>query len=195
MKLLPLRCPQCGQKLEPRHNEVVVTGCQHCQAAVHVSQNGLRAVEVTYAAPITDQVAAWLPFWVFDGRVKMLRRDAQGRSKGADEDAAKMWGSPRRLYAPAWHTRAGQARQIGSKLIQQQPTFQLIDRPQDVFIRETIITPEDALKLLDFIILTIEARRKDELSKIDYQIEAGPPQMWAIPFLGNDGNWKLAAKS
>lgn len=195
MKLIALRCPQCGQNLEPKHNEVVVTGCKQCHTAVQISQNGLRIIAVSYAAPAADRVDAWLPFWLFDGRVNMQRRQSQGRSKGADKDAAHLWGAPRRLYAPAWNTRASQARQIGSRLVQQQIQFQPIEQPPDALITEAIITPEDALKLLDFIVLTIEANRKDDLKEISYQIEAGQPQLWAVPAQGKDGQWSLIAKS
>ena len=195
MKLLSLRCPQCGQGLAPKHNEVVVAGCPHCHTAVHISQNGLREIEVLYAAPASDQVAAWLPFWVFDGRVRLLRRESQGNSRGADKEATAMWGRSRYLYIPSWDISAGQARQIGSQLIQQQPAFQTIERPQAALIAEAILTQEDALKLLDFIILTIEARRKDDLSQIDYQIEAGQPALWAIPAQGREEKWKLVART
>lgn len=194
MKLIALRCPQCRQNLNPTHNEVVVTVCDNCHTAVHISQNGLQELEVNYAAPASDQVTAWLPFWVFDGRVNLQQRESQGRSKGADKDAAQMWGAPRRLYAPAWNTQAGQARQIGSTLIQKQPAFQRIERPPAALLTEGIITPEDALKLLDFIILTIEANRKDDLKDIRYKIEAGTPQLWAIPMASSANSWKLAAR-
>jgi hypothetical protein len=195
MKLLALHCPQCGQRLEPKHNEVVVTGCPHCYTAVHIQQTGLQEINVTYTAPATDQIDAWLPFWVFDGRVNIEKRESQGRSKGADEDAARLWGSPRRLYAPAWNVRAGQAREFGSRLVQKQPAFQTIERLQDALLTEAIITHEDALKLLDFIVLTIEARRKDYLRNILFQIEAGKPQLWAIPAQDKGGDWQLVAKS
>lgn len=195
MKLIALRCPQCGQNLEPTENEVVVVSCHNCYTAVHISQNGLREIEAIYAAPSSNQVDSWLPFWVFDGRVNLQRRDSQGRSKGADKDAAQMWGAPRRLFAPAWNTKAGQARQIGSSLIQNQPTFQPIEQPPGAQMTEAIITPDDALKLLDFIVLTIEAKRKDDLKNINYTIEAGSPKLWAIPAQSKGGNWTFVAKS
>ena len=53
----------------------------------------------------------------------------------------------------------------------------------------------DAAKLLDFIVLTIEARRDDDLKKIDFSIEPGPAQLWALPATGGSGRWKFVTRS
>ncbi len=194
MKLLPLRCPQCNQKLEPHHNDVVVVVCTQCFTAVTLHQTGLQPIDVHYAAPSNERVDSWLPVWLFHGRVILHQRQSQGSSKGADKDAAELWQRAQRLYAPAWQQPARQARELGSKLVQAQPLFQAIPRPDGALLAETIITPEDGLKLLDFIVLTIEAERKDMLRDIKFNIEAGPPALWAIPAQKKGDSWQLAAR-
>ncbi len=195
MKLLALRCPQCGQKLEPQQADVVAIACAHCFTAVAVHQNGLQPLDVYYAAPAQEHVERWLPFWVFHGRVHIQRRDSQGGSKGADKEAAQLWQQVQRLYAPAWHLPVAQARELGSRLVQAQPLFQAIPRPDAALISETVILPEDGLKLLDFIVLTIEAERKDWLRDLKFTIEAGPPALWAIPGRQQGAGWQLTART
>ena len=197
MKLLALRCPQCGQRLEPQHNEAVVMVCSQCFTAVTMHQTGLQPIDVHYAAPSNDQVDGWLPFWLFHGRVNIQRRESQGSSKGADKEAAQLWQRVQRLYAPAWSQPAAQARDLGRNLLQAQPLFQTIPRPDEALLTEAVIAPEDSLKLLDFIILTIEAERKDMLRDLKFQIEAGVPALWAIPAQkkgDGPGAWQLAAR-
>ncbi|NJN55912.1 MAG: hypothetical protein HC804_14900 [Anaerolineae bacterium] len=194
MKLLALRCPQCGQKLEPKQNDVVVVVCAHCFTAVTLHQTGLQPIDVHYAAPAQERVDGWLPFWLFHGRVHMQQRESQGGSKGADKDAAKLWQQVQRLYAPAWNQPAPQAREIGSHLVQSQPLFQAIPHPDGALLSETVLTPEDGLKLLDFIVLTIEAERKDMLRDLKFNIEAGTPALWAIPAQKKGDGWQLVAR-
>jgi hypothetical protein len=40
------------------------------------------------------------------------------------------------------------------------------------------------LRLLEFVVLAIEARRDDWLKALDFRIEAGEPQLWALPQQG-----------
>jgi hypothetical protein len=195
MKLLALRCPQCGQKLEPQSNEVVVVACGHCHTAVTLHQSGLQPIDIYYAAPANEQVDSWLPFWVFHGRVNLQRRESQGGSKGADKEAAELWQRVQRLYTPAWSIPAQRARALGSQLVQAQPIFQAIPRPAEARLTEAIITPEDGLKLLDFIVLTIEAERKDWLRDLQFKIDAGPPALWAIPAQKKGDGWQLTART
>lgn len=194
MKLLALRCPQCGQNLEPQSNEVVVVACAACHTAVTLHQSGLQPIDIYYAAPANDQVAAWLPFWVFHGRVHLERRESQGGSRGADKEAAQLWQRVQRLYAPAWELPAVRARALGSQLVQAQPLFQAIPRPADALLTEATIAPEDGLKLLDFIVLSIEAERKDWLRDLKFNIETGPPALWAIPGRQQGEGWQLVAR-
>ncbi|MCP4359794.1 MAG: hypothetical protein GY796_17440 [Chloroflexi bacterium] len=191
MKLLALKCPQCGQRLEPHHNEAVVVGCTNCHTAVRLTQTNLTEIPVHYATPAKEKVDAWLPFWVFDGRVHIQERQVQGSSKGADKDAAKMWGQPRRLYAPAWNIRAGEARSMGGFLTRKQPDLQAVPRPENALVQEAIITPEDGLKVLDYIVLSMEARRKDMLRDLRFKIEVGQPELWAIPAQKKGKSWEL----
>jgi hypothetical protein len=195
MKLLPLRCPQCSQKLEPQSNEVVVVACGQCYTAVTLHQSGVQPIEIHYAAPSIERVDSWLPFWLFHGRVHLHRRESQGGSKGADKDAAELWQRVQRLYTPAWNIPAPRARALGSQLVQAQPIFQAIPRPADARLTEATITPEDGLKLLDFVVLTIEAERKDWLRDLQFKIEAGPPALWAIPAQKKGDGWQLAART
>lgn len=196
MKLLALRCPTCGQKLEPLHNETVVTSCQQCATAVSLQGNILQAVEVTYAAPTGDKVDAWLPFWVFHGRVNLQQRRSQGRSQGQDRAAQALWQRVKDFYVPAWEASANEARFLGGGLLEAQPDIQTISRPSEAVLNEVIFNPDDARHILDFIVISIEAKRKDMLADLQFDIELSQqPQLWAVPAQKKGSRWHLSFQS
>jgi hypothetical protein len=92
-----------------------------------------------------------------------------------------MWDYPRALYVPAWEMSLHTAQNVGSRLIQQQPELQEIQPPEGATFTSATVTPGDARKLLEFIILAIEARRKDWLKNLQFELEIGEPEMIILP--------------
>ena len=196
MKLLLLRCPQCQSPLEPEHLDVVV-GCKQCLTAVAVDEAGVRLVRVSYAATRRDldEVGQWVPFWVFNGRIHITKRDTQGGSSSAQRDAEQFWGSHRRLYVPAWDLPMPLAREIGQTFTQGQTHLQAIPQPNEAYLVSAVVTPEDALKLLEFIVLSIEAQRDDWLKKLQFHIEADAPELWALWARQKNSKWLFNLKT
>lgn len=182
MKLIALKCPNCGQPLTPEHDDVVVA-CVHCHTPVAISVNGPSKMSLTYALPDRGKVATsqWVPFWVFEGQVNILRRDTQGGSGSARKDSERLWAARRSLYVPAWDLSLHMAQEVGSRLIQEQPSFQFVDRPEESRLSSATVTPSEARKLLEFIVLAIEARRRDWLKSLEFDLDIGQPSLWALP--------------
>jgi len=179
MKLLALRCPVCSQPLAPENDHIVVA-CEGCHAAVHIGDEGLSEMPVHYAAPKgTVQVKRWLPFWVFHGRVHIDRRETQQRG-ASNEEAERLWGQPRDLYVPAWKLSLTSVQDLGSRMTQAQPAYQALSPPSELRLAAVTLTPEDARKMLEFIVLAIEARRPDWLKSLDFHLEVGEPALWAL---------------
>jgi hypothetical protein len=191
MKLLALRCPTCAQALTPQSPDVVVLRCVNCGTAVSINDTGLDTIAIQFATPATENFDAWVPLWLFNGRVNIQSRQTQGSNKQAKQDAEQLWGHPRRLYVPAWDIPTEAACQIGGNLVQRQPTFQQATPPDKATLIETILTPEDALKLLEFVVFNVEAARKDWLKDLQFTIEAAAPQLWAIPAQKEGNAWRL----
>lgn len=183
MKLILLRCPNCARPLTPDNDDMVFM-CTNCFTSVFIDQNGVRAANVRFALPknADERTATWLPFWVYQGRVQVLKRETQGRS---DRQASELqWANPLRMYVPAWDISMQVAQEVGSRLIQRPPVTTFVERPEGAYMDPAVVSPEDALRLLEFIILAVEARRKDWLKSFDFRIEAGEPELWAMPQRG-----------
>ena len=183
MKLILLQCPTCGEALKPDNDDVVIA-CTNCHTPVAISTNGPVKMKVQFAlGPGTtdSDSSVWMPFWIFEGQVHILVRETQGGKKVAREQSATFWGSSRRLYVPAWDVDMAMAQEIGSRLIEWQPVFKPIEQPLKAHLSSATITPKDASKMLEFIILAIEARRDDWLKDLKFELDVGEPELWAIP--------------
>jgi hypothetical protein len=183
MKLILLRCPNCARPLTPDNDDVIFM-CTNCFTNVSINERGLQVADVRFALPTKadEQTQRWLPFWVYHGRVRVLNRETQGRS---DRQSSQLqWANPLRMYVPAWEISLQVAQEVGSKLIQRQPVTKFIERPDGTYMEPAVVTPEDAFRLLEFVILAIEARRKDWLKALDFRIEAEQPELWAMPERG-----------
>jgi hypothetical protein len=195
MKLLLLRCPLCAEPLAPDTPEAVIYECPSCQTAVSISDTGLSTQTVQFVAPAQSaakKVTDWLPFWLFEGQVHIDKRETQGRARTAEVE--HLWGEPRRLFVPAWTVDMHNARDIGSTLAQRQPVFVPTERPSTARMRTATATAVDARKMLEFIIITIEAQRDDWLRDIAFRMELGNPTLYAIPAEAQQGRWHLAAQ-
>ncbi len=102
MKLILLRCPNCGEPLEPGNDDVVLA-CNNCHTPVAIAVNGPQKMAVRFVDPgKTGKGNWWFPFWVFKGQVRIQKRETQGGSRSGRKDSEKMWGMTRHLYVPAW---------------------------------------------------------------------------------------------
>ncbi len=189
MKLLALRCPSCTQPLAPGAEDVVMM-CGNCGTAVSMDEAGLQPVAVNFAAPKQEQVGAWLPFWVYNGRVSLQKRESQGGYQ--TKQAEQFWQEPHRFLVPAWELSVRDAREMGSNLLKNPPVLQAVPRPQTAVFTPATVTAEDARKLMEFIVLTIEAERSDWLKELQFTLQTDPAELWAIPAdeKGN-GRWQL----
>ena len=179
MKLLALTCPQCGQPLAANNDDIVLL-CANCHTAVRLDDTGVSRAKLYFAAGRDDE-HTWLPFWVFSGSVRLVERKTQGGGKSGQEEAEALWGAPRRLYVPAWELTLQTAQNLGANLIQQQPNFSFVAPPAEVTLTSATVAPADAKKLLEFIVLAIEARRKDWLKELNFHLEVNEPELWALP--------------
>lgn len=191
MKLLALRCPTCAQNLAPKSREVVALRCLNCGTAVSINDSGLDTIALQFATPATEKFDAWVPLWIFNGRVHIHSRQTQGGNKRAQQDSEQLWGYPRRLYVPAWELPTEAACKLGGDLVQHQPAFQHANPPDNVPLVEAVVTPDDALKLLEFVVFNVEAARQDWLRDLQFTIEVTTPQLWAVPAQGSSSSWRL----
>lgn len=193
MKLLLLRCPRCTQALAP-HQEDRVVQCPNCRGAVSIDDGRLSLLAAQYAAPIRDEPPSWLPFWVYRGKVTIKERKTQG-GRSAEKEAQAFWAQPRRVYIPAWECELDQVRNLIRLLLEKQPFLEGIIPPATASFLPAVLTAEDARKLLDLVIVSIEANRKDWMESLDYDLRLDSQALWLLPAEFKSDIWKILIKN
>jgi hypothetical protein len=177
MTLLVVRCPACGNALAPGDDDLVIV-CPQCGAGLHLADEGLQPIEIQYAQTGQVKAGTWRPWWIFRGRVNLIKRDTQGGNRS--DEARQFWAQPRVLGVPAWELSIAAVKQAGVQMLQRPPQLTAITRPTGVRLPPVVISAEDARKMLEFLVLSLEAGRDDWLKTLDFQIEVGAPELWAL---------------
>ncbi len=192
MKLLLLRCPKCNQALTPGQDDVVIQ-CPNCRAAVAINEGGLSLPAAQYVRPTQTEPAAWLPFWVYRGKVTLHERKTQGGRSGGD--AESFWAGPRWVYVPAWRCELLEARDLVQNLLEKQPHLEAITRPEPAVFEPAVVTPQDARKLLELVIVTIEAERNDWMEALAFDLRLDSEALWLLPAVRDGDGWQLLVKN
>jgi hypothetical protein len=175
VRLIPMLCIQCSQPLPALVDEVAWI-CHNCQQGQLLSPEGqLEPVEIYFAAGLQSGVQG-KPFWVAQGSVTNLVRK---RFKGdQSKDMLMFWAAPRQFFVPAYEMSLESIVETGLKWIESQPA--LLPGPPADFLSVTVL-PDDVPALAEFIVLAVEAARKDKLSRLDFDLQLTTPELWIIP--------------
>jgi hypothetical protein len=177
MTLVVVRCPSCGNPLTPGDDDLVIA-CVQCGAGLQLADDGPQPIEIQYAQDNSPKATTWRPWWIFNGSVNLIRRETQSGNRS--DEARKFWAQLHAMGVPAWELSISAVKQAGLQMLQQPPALKAIPRPSGAKLTPAVVSAEDARKMLEFLILTLEAGRDDWLKTLDFQIEAGPPELWAI---------------
>ena len=177
MTLLVVHCPACGNALAPGDDDLVVV-CAQCGAGLHLADEGLQPIEIQYAQTSLAKAGTWRPWWIFRGNVKLIRRETQGGNRS--DEARRFWAQPCVMGVPAWELSIAAVKQAGVQMLKQPPVLNAIPRPSGVRLTPVVVPAEDARKMLEFLVLSLEAGRDDWLKTLDFQIDVDAPELWAI---------------
>jgi hypothetical protein len=184
IELVLLKCLRCGAHL-PAGEEEVAWVCAQCGQGMQLTPDGLAPLTVQWAAARPGvQGASWLPFWVFGGTVHLARRETYGVNLfGGGPD--RLWEARRRFYVPAFPAPLEQLETVGADLTRRQ--IPLNAGPPAGALKDCTLFPDDARQAAEFVVLTIEADRKDKLKTITFTLNLDEPELWVLPFAGEVG--------
>jgi len=174
IRLVPLTCVRCQSPLAAMPDEIawVCSTCQ--QAQILTGPAGLQALDLHYSAAVPAG-AAGKPFWVADSQLSLERQTYSGNESRAMQ---AFWEAPRRFYIPAYTLSLMELVETGAHYLQQQPVLQ--DGSPCGFVPVTLY-PEDVQPMAEFILLGIEASRKDALQALHFNLQLSEPQLWILP--------------
>jgi hypothetical protein len=135
---------------------------------------GLVELAINFAAGIPNE-AKGKPFWVADGTVTLQRDTYSGDQS---REASQFWRQPRRFFVPANALPLETILEIGMSLLLRPPAIQ----PGPPASFEPVVLPiEDVHATAEFIIVAVEAGRKDKLRSVQFSLQLSDPVLWVLP--------------
>ncbi|MBN2147391.1 MAG: hypothetical protein JW726_08380 [Anaerolineales bacterium] len=173
--LLPLVCLKCETPLPAQADEVAWV-CGRCgQGMLLDEEKGLITLQVNYSAEIQPGQRG-KPFWVVQGAAATQRR-VYGLSNQSTE-AEQMWSGGRSFFIPAFNLPLELLAEIGPHMLLHPPSL----RPGPAAAFEPItLHPKDLQAVAEYIVLTIEANRKDQLRELNIRLNLSEPALWVLP--------------
>lgn len=171
--LLALRCLQCNTPVPAQPDEVAWV-CATCQTGLLLDEtNGLTKFAFHFADGIKG---TGRPVWVAQGKVALDRTSRN--LLGKDGDAERFWDAPRQFIIPAWSCGVDELVDLAIGWLQ--TPIGLKAGPAASFLPVTL-RPEDARPVAEYVIVGIEALRKDQLRKVEFTLDLGEPELWVLP--------------
>jgi hypothetical protein len=181
VKLIPLVCVKCGYTVPARPEEVAWV-CEQCGQGLILDEapapdctSGARALDEFISARVQPGLNG-RPYWVSLGQVSIARRETY---KGNEErEARQFWASPRLFYVPAWQASLDEVVSTGVALLRKPETMEPGGRAPFLPV---VTLPVDMQALAEFMVMSIEADRRDALKRVDFTVSLQPPQLWILP--------------
>ena len=176
INLVPLVCPRCSTPVPALVEEVAWVCAQCAQGLVLDEEKGLDLLEVTYAPGIpADDLGR--PYWVADGRVT-LSRQAYSGGRRETEEAVQFWSVSRPFFIPAFNISLENLLSDATGRLLNPPALQ--PGPPARFHPATLAVA-NIQPVAEFIVMAIEAGRKDKLKKVDFSVQLSTPVLWILP--------------
>ena len=179
ISLIPLLCPNCRTAL-PAQVDELIWRCPQCGQGWQLAEDnpelefGLAPLAIQCSARLDPRVHG-RPFWVAEGRVAVQRETFSG-NQGREAEA--FWAQPRRFCVPAFTCPLETLVELGMELIKAPPELQA--GPPAPFTAVTL-PRADVKDMAEFIVVGLEAGRRDQLKSVQFSLQLAEPELWILP--------------
>lgn len=175
VRLIPLVCLKCSAPVTAGVQEVAWV-CGTCgQGHLLDEEKGLLPIDIFFSQNLQPGQPG-RPFWVARGQVRLDQRITYKGDEG--RAAREFWSTPRLFYAPAWECAVEALIQMGGELLR---SPQAMQAGTPTAFLPVVTPPGDLQALAEFMVVSLEAERRDALKTIDFNLSLDPPQLWVLP--------------
>jgi len=174
--LIPLQCIKCQSPILADVDEMAWV-CGACGQAMFLDENqaaGLSALQLHYDGSVRSGQTG-RPFWVAQGMVTVQRATYRGNE---NRQAQEFWQKPRMFFVPAFTCSLDELVSFGMKLLRQ-PIVPVQGQPAPFL--PVKLSRGDVRPMAEFIIMGMEAERKDMIKSVQIQITLSAPVLWILP--------------
>lgn len=174
-RLIPLLCPHCQTPVSAQPDEVAWV-CNNCQKGLLLDESkGAVPLNVFFHASLAPGKKG-APFWVTRGRVAFQQRETYHGNETKAMSA--FWAEPRLFFIPAYALPLEDAVALGVKFLHQ-PIKMEIGKPAPFL--PIVVSQQDVYPMAEFIVMSVEAERKDALRQLTFTLTLEPIQCWILP--------------
>jgi hypothetical protein len=170
-----LVCVQCGTAIPAEPHEAAWVCAQCGQGMALDPVKGLAALPVYYTGGIPSG-GRGKPYWVADGRVT-LRRETYRSNSHSSRESELFWSNVRRFFVPAYAADTETLLRTGVNYLTTPPMLQ--SGPPAPFEPVTL-SIEDIQPVAEFIVMAVEAGRKDALKRAQFELQLSRPALWVL---------------
>jgi hypothetical protein len=175
VELIPLVCSRCTAPVPAEPGERAWL-CSQCGQGLYLDETeGLQGLEIAFAAGI-PQAKLGRPFWVTDGQVSVQRETYSSRN--SNKDAQTFWSKPQRFFVPAYTCSLEEMVTLGSDLLLRPPA---VNPGVPARFLPVTLALADVTSAVEFIVVALEAGRKDKLRRLQLNLQLSPPRLWVLP--------------
>ncbi|NLG72176.1 MAG: hypothetical protein GX495_09075 [Chloroflexi bacterium] len=176
VELVPLLCIKCSTPVPAGVDERAWV-CANCgQGLVLDEITGLKPLDIYYSALIPSHQTG-RPFWMAEGKVT-LKRETYGSSGKSGREGEEFWSVPRKFFVPAFSCSLEDMLRLGMDYLVRPPD---LNPGPPVSFQPVTLSTEDFPAAAEFVVVALEAGRKDKIRKLDFNLELSTPCLWILP--------------
>jgi len=188
-KLEAIKCRNCGSGLVVELNDFV-TYCTSCGSGFEIIEGELQPIEINFASAAKpgEGELVYKPFWILKTNITILERTSSGGFLknlfgGGDGTAGRI-----KFYIPAFWSPIDNMKELAMAFTVKDP----VASPQKFNVKITGFNygREDAMKIAEFLLISIEAEKSDTMKTFRYKIDLEGYEILGIPFY-KQGNGNL----
>lgn len=189
-KLEAVKCKQCGSGLVVEVNDNIVY-CTSCGSGFEIINGEMTPIEINFAAAAIreDGEVIYKPFWLLKTTINIMERKASGNFlKNIFGGSNENTGGELIFYIPAFYCSLDVMKNLATQFTMKNP----VASPQKYNVKLTGFAygKEDAKKLAEFILISMEAEKSDVMKDFNYKMDFTSLEIVGVPFY-NTGNGRM----
>lgn len=188
-KLEAVKCKKCDSGLMVEINDNIVY-CSSCGSGFEIINGELTPIEINFAAAALrgEGEMIYKPFWLLKTQINIAERKASGNFlKNLFGGSSENTSGNITFYIPAFFCSIESMKDLATQFTMRNP----VASPQKYNTKLTgfAFGREDAKKLAEFILISLEAEKSDTMKSFSYDLNFESMEILGIPFYKLGNGW------
>ncbi len=191
MKVIQVRCPNCDAPIMSKQRDLLFH-CERC-GTLHVRDGGISVIDyeiADFAKSAPPQGRTYVPFWRMYAQFTILHLSSTGGTtfklanwiKGGKGDSGDIF-----VFVPAPDFDPSTFKGLATEFTANWPKYSTRPDFGGVPRMPAYLSKEEAVKLANFVVITLEAEKPGVLQQLDYNLDVKDARIVYLPFNSTAG--------